>query len=472
MRAQACLLLLVVACGDLERGDEVRPSVRMITIADGAATNPTYHTSYVSLLERNDDALFRGFEGADLTSRLGPIDAVRLDRAGDSFRGLADAMDDICRCAGEACDDRDCIDTEDNRPTLLIVQLGTNDLYNLFLRMASEPTLRDNPDAAVSSLAAAVRTVMGIAQDDTLFAKPPTTLVLNVPDPTDGTGDLVELVSEFIPLPAEARTVTSTLVEKIIGGLNRAVATEAARGGATLVDVHAAFLGHGVHSDEPDHPRYVTADPSHWYRGVIEPNLRGAHEVRRAIWRSLTGEEIDALPGALPPIGTLGLPEVPAHGWANAVVAARIQQTIVIDDIGEVSNVTPDPDRCLGPPTEEVDAGVALGTIGHFVVVDFGEGEAATDGDGDDLLVLEFGAGFGGVPEPYRVAVSDSATGPFVLLGDGSGERAFDLSQVGLRSARFVRVESLLHRVDLPAFGSPFFPGPEINAIGAVYPGN
>ena len=84
-------------------------------------------------------------------------------------------------------------------------------------------------------------------------------------------------------------------------------------------------------------------------------------------------------------------------------------------------------------------------------------------------MVLEYGPISGGTPEPYRVLVSAEEGGPYLHLGDAAGERAFDLREIGLARARFVRIESLVHPVDLPALGSPFFPGPEISAVGAVH---
>ena len=67
---------------------------------------------------------------------------------------------------------------------------------------------------------------------------------------------------------------------------------------------------------------------------------------------------------------------------------------------------------------------------------------------------------------------ANSPDGPFVHVADGRGEQGFDLDGTGLASARYVRVESQAHLVDvISGFGSPTSPGPEILAVGAVYPG-
>lgn len=105
-------------------------------------------------------------------------------------------------------------------------------------------------------------------------------------------------------------------------------------------------------------------------------------------------------------------------------------------------------------------------------MLDLGENEAARDGEGEDLVVVELGVASGGAPEPYRVLVANAPAGPFVPLADGMGERAYDLSPTGLASARYVRIESLASEWDvLNGPGSPFYPGPEVDAVGAVHPG-
>jgi hypothetical protein len=47
-----------------------------------------------------------------------------------------------------------------------------------------------------------------------------------------------------------------------------------------LADVHARFMGHGVSVPE--------ADRWYWRRSLIEPNARGAHEIRQ-LWLETIG---------------------------------------------------------------------------------------------------------------------------------------------------------------------------------------
>jgi hypothetical protein len=222
------------------------------------------------------------------------------------------------------------------------------------------------------------------------------------------------------------------------------------------VSLHDHFLGHGFHSTPGDR----------WLRDLFDPNLRGAHEMRRAVFQAITGETLQ-IPAGLVEDDHLTIPPVADVGWANAVVSADLTKEIDVPDQGTFPNIGgEDPSIVLGPPNDEA---VAIGISGASLVVDLGENEAARDGAGADLVVLELGGGSAGVPEPYRVFTASAASGPFEPLGDGRGARAFFLRG---KSARYIKVESGAHHAEAAGgFGSPLHPGPEIRGIGAVYPG-
>jgi lysophospholipase L1-like esterase len=49
-----------------------------------------------------------------------------------------------------------------------------------------------------------------------------------------------------------------------------------------LVDIHSAFLGHGIHCDQFRHKHYRKEDPHFWYAPIFEdPNPRGHDAIRR-----------------------------------------------------------------------------------------------------------------------------------------------------------------------------------------------
>lgn len=94
----------------------------------------------------------------------------------------------------------------------------------------------------------------------------------NIPDATDGEGDV-----ENIGLP---RWEDATAVLHLF---NRAIARCAERHtDVHLVDLHGAFLGHGVHCTKFWRATYREEDPHCWFQEDLElPNARGADAIRR-----------------------------------------------------------------------------------------------------------------------------------------------------------------------------------------------
>jgi hypothetical protein len=99
---------------------------------------------------------------------------------------------------------------------------------------------------------------------------PKATLILTtVYDPTDGTGMLPGLEA-YGPLPLEYLDQFNDHV--------RGTAQSGER--IRLADVHRHFEHHGVTAPDPD--RW------YWKRNLIEPNARGASEIRR-VWLEAVG---------------------------------------------------------------------------------------------------------------------------------------------------------------------------------------
>ena len=95
-------------------------------------------------------------------------------------------------------------------------------------------------------------------------------------DPTDGT----KILFEDRP-PVEQEYKTLLIVNDAIRGFAKHPKT-------TIVDVFAHFLGHGTAHNDPQNPYYRKEDPSLWYLLTIEPNARGANEIRRLFWDALS----------------------------------------------------------------------------------------------------------------------------------------------------------------------------------------
>lgn len=114
---------------------------------------------------------------------------------------------------------------------------------------------------------------------DTIDAKFPggcEVFLLNIYDPTDGVGDVE---SANVPLPAWPDG------KRILDAYNEAIAQAAtARDNAHLVDLHALFLGHGIHCRDRGNPHYDADDPHYWYTWILEdPNARGHDALRRLV---------------------------------------------------------------------------------------------------------------------------------------------------------------------------------------------
>jgi lysophospholipase L1-like esterase len=147
---------------------------------------------------------------------------------------------------------------EGDEPTLLTLSVGGNDLLSAFA---------NKPDGAILR-----RIVKDIAEAyDFLVealrrARPNSTiLVTTVYDPSDDTRRIPGVFEGAGLLPLEA---LHDLNERI-----REVASRTARSG--VGDVYRHFLGHGVTAPE--------SDQWYWKRSWVEPNARGASEIRR-LW--------------------------------------------------------------------------------------------------------------------------------------------------------------------------------------------
>jgi len=101
---------------------------------------------------------------------------------------------------------------------------------------------------------------------------PRATLIVNtVYDPSDGTGKIPGVYDEIGPLPIDILDRFNDHIRAFALGTPRVL----------LGDVHAHFLGHGVSVPE--------ADRWYWRRSLIEPNARGASEIRHVWLEALRG---------------------------------------------------------------------------------------------------------------------------------------------------------------------------------------
>jgi lysophospholipase L1-like esterase len=197
-----------------------------------------------SLLYRNAETHWPDEVGQDLVSRYPGIEFTNLatDAAtiGDVFGGQLPEL------------------TPSDEPTLITLTVGTHDVLS---------ALANRPRGAL--LEAIARDVANAydALVDAIFAERPEALVLltTVVDPSDRTGVIPGVHPEARKLPLSP-----------LDALNAHIRVRAAgEEGVALADAYASFLGHGTTAAEED--RWF------WRRSLLEPNARGANELRR-VW--------------------------------------------------------------------------------------------------------------------------------------------------------------------------------------------
>jgi GDSL-like lipase/acylhydrolase family protein len=201
-----------------------------------------------ALLHRNDEGRWPEFHGRDLESHFAGVEFLNLAEDGAMIDDVA--TEELARLGR---------DSEDPG-ILLSLTAGGNDLLDA---LAGGQLL----DGAVRRLARRSTDLVETVRDEL----PNATLVLTtVYDPTDGTGQLPGL-QDYGRLPLE-----------YLDRFNQQVRQTAREiPGVLLADVHQRFLGHGV--------KALERDRWYWRRNLIEPNARGASEIRRVWWELLEG---------------------------------------------------------------------------------------------------------------------------------------------------------------------------------------
>jgi lysophospholipase L1-like esterase len=256
-----------------------RPVV-LLSMGDSISTGYGAGTAlgYVDLLLSNNDDIYPGMRGRDLSSVLPGVKSVK--RASNSSNSMAhlrvieslpvhdaDTYGIVCITTGG-------ID--------LIHYYGKRDpvegaMYGAPFELA-EPWIR-NFEARLDRMV------------QTLQAKFPggcSILLATIYDPTDGVGD-IENAGPMFWLPAwpdgyEVHTAFNDAIK----------ACAAKHAHVHLADIHAAMLGHGIHCRDRTNPHHDRQDDGYWYWVNLEdPNRRGYDAIRRVFLNAIT----DALRG-------------------------------------------------------------------------------------------------------------------------------------------------------------------------------
>jgi lysophospholipase L1-like esterase len=200
-----------------------------------------------ALLHHNDDTRWPEFKGHDLSHRSPGAKFLNLAEDGALIDDVT--TEELSRMGHDSSD-----------PGLLLtLSAGGNDLlYALSTGRKLDKAVR-RIQQRYTELVATIREELPRA----------TLVVTTVYDPTDGTGRLPGLEG-YGSLPLEFLDEFNEHVRETADSMT----------GAVLADVHRHFVGHGVTAPEPD--RW------YWRRNMIEPNARGASEIRRVWWEALS----------------------------------------------------------------------------------------------------------------------------------------------------------------------------------------
>lgn len=199
-----------------------------------------------SLLWRNLDDLWPEFAGCDLLTAWSGVRFVDVAADGGTTGGVLECQLPL-------------LDTQARSdPVLVTITAGGND----FLGAIDAPLAQaeGTVDRALSNLERIVERVSRMWTRATI-------LLTTVYDPTDGTGRLENL----------HRPELLAVLDRLNEGIRRIAGPPRCR----LADVHAHFLGHGMRDADPALRWY-------WNTSIIEPNARGASEIRR-VWLQALG---------------------------------------------------------------------------------------------------------------------------------------------------------------------------------------
>lgn len=267
------------APGDLARADTPPlPALSLfVNLGDslGAGYNASAGHSYRALLVQNDDLLYPGYHGKDLRSRFPKIVVVDKAKSGATTAG---AVSQALSVAGNP-----------TGATLVVVSAGGNDFNDNTLVMIDPIQVAAIAKKATDNL----KKIVDHFANKLAFPGGFVLVMLNVHDPTDGHGTIASRpnLTGFCATILKLGVLAGPIVVSNLGILNAAYASFAKTSAVRPVDNHAAFLGHGFHFDDPTSPVYKPADPTLWFANdCTHGNDRGHHELRRLIWKALSGE--------------------------------------------------------------------------------------------------------------------------------------------------------------------------------------
>jgi len=231
--------------------------------------------SYRALLTKNNDLLYPAYKGKDLASRFPGLKVIDRSKSGAVAKEiLAQGKTVKGNPAGN---------------TLVVISAGGNDFNDKIATMTLAPQAIAKANAAAGYL----KQLYQHFGDKSRFPGKVTIAQLTIYDSTDGKGSIPKISG----LSGFCKTIQGALGLLLgpvaianLGSFNKILRTAASGAGVVVVDSHAAFLGHGFNYQDKTWKHYKPNDPTLWFHtDCAHGNNRGHHELRRLIWKALTG---------------------------------------------------------------------------------------------------------------------------------------------------------------------------------------
>ena len=250
----------------------------MINMGDSVAVGygSSSGHSYKELLIKNDDTAYPAYKGLDLTTKFSGIKLVGKAAIGALSNDLVTQAKSL---PGNPKGD-----------TLVIISIGGNDfsagLINIVMNPSATKTLG-------TQVAANLKQVMTHFSDKKLYPGKVMVLLFLVHDPTDAMGN-IPAISGLVGFCTMIQTLGAFVgpaVVKQLGVFNGYLKTFAQANNVLIVDNASHFLGHGYHYNNAKSKHYKSKDPTLWfYNDCLHLNDKGNNELRKIIWKRITGK--------------------------------------------------------------------------------------------------------------------------------------------------------------------------------------
>jgi lysophospholipase L1-like esterase len=281
-------LLVLAACDAPKTAKPILPAVpreafstqwtqrQVFLIGIGDSVTDGYGASegkdYFDLVSRGSDSDAPDMKGVSLSAVLPKLKAINLSMSGStSAEHLKYQVEKM------ATFDKDAIG-------IVVITTGGNDcIHNYGNSPPQDGAMYGATLAQARPWIAAFETRLAaiIGRLEERFPGGCHIFLANIYDPTDGVGDIENC---GLPLPRwpDGRA--------ILEECNDAIARTAAkhRNTVRLVDMRAAFLGHGIHCTDRRNRYYHADDPSYWYfENLEDPNDIGYDAIRRLFLKEM-----------------------------------------------------------------------------------------------------------------------------------------------------------------------------------------